>query len=65
MDRFCDIVKGFVDCHTFAKKKCEQTMVSFSIRVLSKVLLSKDNVEIHKASDRARLSYDVRLYFQN
>ncbi|KAK7576057.1 hypothetical protein V9T40_012343 [Parthenolecanium corni] len=58
-ERFSDIVKGFVDCHTFAKKKCEQTMVSFSIRTLSKVLLDKDNVEIHKASDRARLAYDI------
>lgn len=60
-ERFSDIVKGFVDCHTFAKKKCEQTMVSFSIRTLSKVLLDKDNVEIHKASDRARLAYDVSV----
>lgn len=59
MEKFSNVVKGFVDCHTFAKKKCEQTMVSFSIRILSKVLLDKDDVEIHRASDRARLAYDV------
>jgi len=34
-------------------------MVSFSIRILSKVLLDKENVEIYKASDRAHLAYDV------
>ncbi|XP_065216001.1 maternal protein exuperantia [Planococcus citri] len=59
LDRFSKIVKGFVDCHTFAKEKCKQTMVSFSIRILSKVLLDKDNVEIHRASDRAHLAYDI------
>lgn len=59
LERFSSIVKGFVDCHTFAKKKCEQTMVSFSIRILSKVLLDKENVEIYKASDRAHLAYDI------
>lgn len=36
-------------------------MVSFSIRILSKVLLDKDNVEIYKASDRAHLAYDVSI----
>lgn len=59
LERFSNIVKGFVDCHSFAKKKCEQTMVSFSIRTLSKVLLDKENVEISKASDRAHLAYDI------
>lgn len=39
-------------------------MVSFSIRTLSKVLLDKDNVEIHKASDRAKLAYDVSVFFK-
>lgn len=61
-ERFSSIVKGFVDCHTFAKKKCEQTMVSFSIRILAKVLLDKENVEIYKASDRAHLAYDVSIF---
>lgn len=57
-------MKGFVDCHTFAKKKCEQTMVSFSIRILAKVLLDKENVEIYKASDRSRLAYEVGVLLE-
>lgn len=59
MDKFSEIVKGFVNCHSFAQTHCQDTMVMFSLRVLSKVLLDKDHIDISKATERSKLAYDV------
>lgn len=59
MDKFSAIVKGFANCHSFAQTHCQDTMVMFSLRVLSKVLLDKDHIETAKATERAILAYDV------
>lgn len=61
MDKFSQLVKGFANCHTFAQTHCQDTMVMFSLRVLSKVLLDKDQIETSKATERAKLAYDVCL----
>lgn len=58
MDRFSSLVKGFGDCFAYAKEKCDTTLTSFSLRVVSKVLLDKDD-EVTSATDRARLAYEV------
>uniref|UniRef100_A0A1B6LQZ8 Uncharacterized protein n=1 Tax=Graphocephala atropunctata TaxID=36148 RepID=A0A1B6LQZ8_9HEMI len=58
MDRFTDVVKGFGDCYAYVKQTCEATLTSFSLRVVSKVLLDKDG-EVSTASDRARLAYQI------
>ncbi|VVC37835.1 Ribonuclease H-like domain [Cinara cedri] len=59
MDKFSELVKGFANCHTFAQTHCQDTMVMFSLRVLSKVLLDKDNIETFKATERAKLAYEI------
>lgn len=61
LDKFSELVKGFANCHTFAQTHCQDTMVTFSLRVLSKVLLDKDNIDTSKATERAKLAYDVSL----
>lgn len=63
MDKFSELVKGFANCHSFAQIHCQDTMVTFSLRVLSKVLLDKDHIDTSKATERAKLSYDVGFTF--
>jgi len=62
MDKFSESVKGFANCHSFAQTHCQDTMVVFSLRVLSKVLLDKDHIETSKATERAKLAYEVHFY---
>lgn len=59
IDKFSKLVKGFANCHSFAQTHCQDTMVTFSLRVLSKVLLDKDEIDTSKATERAKLAYDV------
>jgi len=63
MDKFSGLVKGFANCHSFAQTHCEDTMVTFSLRVLSKVLLDKDHIETSKATERAKLAYEVSFNY--
>lgn len=58
LDRFTKSVKGFGDCYGFVKQKCDTTLNSFSLRVVSRVLLDKDD-DVSSATDRARLAYQV------
>jgi len=59
LDKFSELVVGFANCHSFAQTHCQDTMVTFSLRVLSKVLLDKDHIDISKATERAKLAYDI------
>lgn len=61
MDKFSELVKGFANCHSFAQTHCQDTMVTFSLRILSKVLLDKDEIDTSKANERAKLAYDVSI----
>lgn len=58
LDRFAAVVKGFGDCYSLVKQKCDQTLNSFTLRVSTKVLLNKDD-DLFNAADRARLSYQI------
>lgn len=58
LDRFSAVVKGFGDCYSLVKQKCDQTLNSFTLRVSTKVLLNKDD-DLFNAADRARLSYQI------
>lgn len=58
LDRFTAVVKGFANTHSLTEAKCADTVKSFSLRVLSKVLLDKD-ANLDNAVDRARLCYQV------
>lgn len=61
MDKFSEVVKGFANCHSFAQIHCQDTMVMFSLRILSKVLLDKEHIDTYKATERAKLAYEVSL----
>ncbi|XP_075217116.1 maternal protein exuperantia [Lycorma delicatula] len=59
IERFSNVVKGFANCFAFVKQKCEQSVRSFSLRVLSKILLDRENENTNSAVDRARLAYQL------
>ncbi|GLV40508.1 exuperantia [Carabus blaptoides fortunei] len=56
LERFSAVVKGFTNSYQLAESKCANTMKSFSMKVLSRVLLDKDE-DLNNAADRARLCY--------
>jgi len=57
-ERFTAVVKGFANSFVFAEQKCAQTVKSYSLYTLGKVLLDKDE-ELDSAADRARLAYQI------
>lgn len=58
LERFSAVVKGFANSFSLAEAKCAHTVKSFSLRILSKVLLDKEE-NLDNAVDRARLCYQV------
>lgn len=58
LDRFTAVVKGFANSYSLTEAKCAETVKSFSLRVLSRVLLDKEE-NLDNAADRARLCYQV------
>lgn len=61
LERFKEVVKGFTNGFDVAEAKCAKTMKSFSLRMMSKVLLNKDE-DISNAVDRARAAYQVIVH---
>lgn len=62
LDRFSKIVKGFVNGYNIAKAKCANTTKSYSIRVMSKVLLNMEHENYGNAVDRALASFDITTH---
>lgn len=62
LDRFSKIVKGFVNVFNIAKAKCANTTKTYSIRVMSKVLLNKEHDNFGHAIDRAQVSFDITTH---
>lgn len=62
LDRFSKIVKGFVNVFNIAKAKCANTTKTYSIRVMSKVLLNKEHDNYGKAVYRAEASFDITTH---
>lgn len=58
LDRFTAVVKGFANSYSLTESKCAQIVKSFSLRVLSRVLLDKEE-NLDNAADRARLCYQI------
>lgn len=58
IDRFCDVVKGFLNGFTVAEEKCCNTTKSFSLRVMSKLLLDKED-DLENARNRAQAAYEI------
>lgn len=59
LDRFKAVVKGFANCHEFIKVHCAQTMVTYSLKTLAKILLDKEPKRLHDAFERAKLVHEV------
>ncbi|XP_044263941.1 maternal protein exuperantia [Tribolium madens] len=62
LDRFSKIVKGFANGFNIAQAKCAKTTKSFSLRVMSKVLLNREDEDFSSAVDRARASYEIAAH---
>ncbi|KAF5307488.1 hypothetical protein FQR65_LT06843 [Abscondita terminalis] len=61
IDRFSKIVKGFANGFNIAAVKCKNSTKSFSLRVMSRMLLNKED-DFGNAVDRAQASYEVVVY---
>ena len=61
IDRFSKIVKGFANGFNVAAVKCKNSTKSFSLRVMSRMLLNKED-DFGNAVDRAQASYEVVVY---
>ncbi|KAL1462556.1 hypothetical protein WDU94_014384 [Cyamophila willieti] len=59
LDRFSSVVKGFADCHSLAKDKCQKSIVQYDLRTLCKMLLNKENTSLSSASERAKYAYQI------
>ncbi|KAJ8937301.1 hypothetical protein NQ314_011940 [Rhamnusium bicolor] len=62
IDRFTNVVKGFANGFNVAQAKCANTTKSFSLRIMSKVLLNKEDENFSSAVDRARTSFDIAAH---
>lgn len=61
IDRFSKIVKGFANGFNVSAAKCKNTTKSFSLRVMSRMLLNKED-DFGNAVDRAEASYEVVVH---
>uniref|UniRef100_V5GJ40 Maternal protein exuperantia-1 n=1 Tax=Anoplophora glabripennis TaxID=217634 RepID=V5GJ40_ANOGL len=59
IDRFSKVVKGFANGFNIAQTKCANTTKSFSLRVMSRVLLNREDENFSSAVERARASFEI------
>ncbi|XP_065166895.1 maternal protein exuperantia isoform X2 [Atheta coriaria] len=60
-ERFAKVVKGFANSYGLSASKCANTTKTFTLRVMSKVLLNKEN-NLSSAVARAQASYNVAMH---
>lgn len=58
LGKFHEVVKGFANNHMLSEEKCSTTLKSFNLRVLSRVLLDRED-QIDSAAKRAKLIWDI------
>lgn len=61
IDRFSKVVKGFANSFSVLQAKCANTTKTFNLRVMSKVLLNKDE-DLSSAVNRAQTCYDIIVH---
>ncbi|KAK5648868.1 hypothetical protein RI129_003760 [Pyrocoelia pectoralis] len=61
IDRFSEVVKGFANGFNVASVQCINSTKSFSLRVMSRMLLNKED-DFGNAIDRAQAAYEVVLH---
>lgn len=59
LERFGNTVKGFANGFNIAEEKCAKTTKTFTLRVMSKVLLNRDDEDFSSAVERARACYQI------
>lgn len=64
-ERFCNVVKGFVNGFNISQAKCANTTKTFTLRVMSKVLLNNEKEDFSSAVDRAKTAYDIAVHLAN
>ncbi|KAJ8924456.1 hypothetical protein NQ315_007253 [Exocentrus adspersus] len=62
VERFSKVVKGFANGFNIAQTKCANTTKYFSLRVMSKILLNKEEENFSSAVDRARASFEIAVH---
>ncbi|XP_022913063.1 maternal protein exuperantia-1 [Onthophagus taurus] len=60
-ERFAKVVKGFANCFNISQDKCVNTTKTFSLRVMSKILLNKEE-DISSAVTRAQSCYEIVVH---
>ncbi|XP_017776858.1 PREDICTED: maternal protein exuperantia [Nicrophorus vespilloides] len=60
-ERFAAVVKGFANSFSLSQAKCANTTKSFSLRVMSKVLLNRDD-DLSSAVIRAQTCFDIVMH---
>lgn len=61
IDRFSEVVKGFANGFNVASVQCVNSTKSFSLRVMSRMLLNKED-DFGNAVDRAQAAYEVVVH---
>lgn len=62
IERFSKVVKGFANGFNIAQTKCANTTKSFSLRVMSRVLLNREDENFSSAVERARASFEISAH---
>lgn len=60
-ERFMKVVKGFANCYGVLQAKCANTTKTFNLRVMSKVLLNKED-DLSSAVTRAQTCYEIVVH---
>lgn len=61
VERFTKVVKGFANVYNILQAKCVNSTKSFSLHVVSKVLLNKDE-DLSSAITRAQVCYEITVH---
>ncbi|KAB0793388.1 hypothetical protein PPYR_00243 [Photinus pyralis] len=61
IERFSQVVKGFANGFNIASVQCKNTTKSFSLRVMSRMLLNKED-DFGNAIDRAQAAFEVVVH---
>lgn len=63
VERFQKVVKGFANGFDIAQAKCKSPTNTCSLRLMSKLLLNREDEDFSSAVDRARVSYEIAAHF--
>lgn len=62
LERFEKVCKGFANGFSVAKAKCQSSTKTYSLRVMGKVLLGRENTDFSTAVERASAVYDIAVH---